>query len=164
MTTPKRNEAVAYGVRSLKDAGAPHYGLWMTTFGLANIDRKEAEGFVAWANEHRAEDGPFEVVDLHPVSTIAALQGEVSRLREALNRCRPAVVAWQAMAGVGEIAESVRVPFRAAPEEYAERQREAAELLTVIDGDPIFHLRSYGDVTASELHKLTNLEPPTDGR
>lgn len=106
------------------------------------------------------KSGGNALVPLYSADTVDALRSEVSRLREALNRCRPAVVAWQAFAGVGEIAESVRVPFRATPKTYAERQREAGELLNIIDGEPIFHLRSYGDVTADELKALTKDPAP----
>lgn len=55
----EKGEAVAWGVRSVH---AEKGDLWMCDFGLATISRDNAERFAEWANEHRAEDGPFIVV------------------------------------------------------------------------------------------------------
>lgn len=174
---PATDQSAGYVCYSFTEQQMREYGAACATHAAS----RPADGGISyWATQY-----PGKLPKLYGVRHIAELNwypdegGELIRLQEVervapsaptsaqagdgidLSRFRPAVAAWRAMAGVGEIADSVRVPFKLTPEQYQERMREAEELLAIIDANepPTFHLRSYGDVTESELKRLTAPTP-----
>lgn len=120
MTTPKRNEAVAWQERHRNRDGT--WGAW-SPCSKAYVDTFLSD-----------PDGTYETRELVPASELAALQGEVSRLRAVL--------------------AAIRNPIAAAPEHAFGVHYEGPD-------QPSWPIR---DEILSGIDKALNLEPPTDGR